>query len=84
MGDDQDPEAEGEAPKTGELTWACISSEEFPVVFYADRDVTKPGVTQCVRLDRLELSAKAIYYVVKSLEVLRGRTKEIFEPGQGP
>lgn len=80
MGYHPDPEAEGEAPKTGELTWACVSSERFPVVFLADRDVTEPGVAQCYRLDQVELSAKAVYYVVKTLEILRGRLPKVPTP----
>jgi len=43
-------------------------------VFYADRDVSKFGTTVCVRLDRLELSARAVYYVVRSLALLRSKT----------
>jgi len=42
-------------------------------VFYADRDVTHFPDTYCQRLDRIELSAKAAYYIVKSLKQLRGQ-----------
>jgi len=35
--------------------------------------MSKLGTTVCVRLDRLELSARAVYYVVKALSILRGR-----------
>lgn len=31
----------------------------------------------CIRLDRLELSAKATYYVVRALALLRGKVEQI-------
>jgi hypothetical protein len=42
--------------------------------------VSKFGTTVCVRLDRLELSAKSVYYVVKALEVLRKKLPPIPPP----
>jgi len=46
-------------------------------VFYADRDATHFPDTYCQRLDRLEMSAKAAYYVVKSLRMLRGQISSL-------
>jgi hypothetical protein len=77
MGDDPDPETEGEAPENSELTWACVSSDVGHYAFYADRDVTDLPTTVCMRLDRLELSAKAAWYITRALRDLRGKTAAI-------
>lgn len=45
-------------------------------MFYADADVTHFPDTYCQRLDRLELSAKAAWYITRSLRDLRKRVEE--------
>lgn len=80
MGDDENTEAAWSAPANRELTWACYSSGELPHVFYADADVSHFPDTVCVRLDRLELTAKTAYYVVKGLRELRNKVETIVLP----
>jgi hypothetical protein len=40
-------------------------------VFFSDRDVTDFPTTYCQRLDRIELSAKAAWYITRSLRDVR-------------
>ena len=72
MGDDSHPEAEGKAPENSALTWACISTDPSRYAFYADKDVTDfdQGV-YCQRLDRIEITAKAAWYITRALRDLR-------------
>ena len=54
-----------------------MSTDPSRYVFYADRDVSSFPETVCVRLDRLEMSAKAAWYITRSLRELRAIVGEI-------
>lgn len=57
-----------------------MSTKPYNYAFYADRDVSSFPDTVCVRLDRLELSAKAAWYIVRSLRSLRTIAGELVPP----
>lgn len=78
MGYDPDPQEARQAPENRELTWACVSSNPYQYAFYADRDVTHAPDTVCVRLDRLETTAKAAWYITRSLRELRTKALQLF------
>jgi hypothetical protein len=49
-------------------------------VWFADRDMTSFPGTYCQRLDRIELAAKAAWYITRSLRELRKRLPPIPPP----
>jgi hypothetical protein len=70
MGHHPDPEASGEAPQNRELAWACVSSDPLEANFFADRDLSRPGITVCRPLSELPGIIKGGYYIVKLLNEL--------------